>query len=75
MQSTTETPWEMTVATAAPLTPMPTTAMNTRSSATFRPEEISRKISGMKLLPMARSRPAQRLYANMTSTPTSMMRI
>ena len=54
---------------------MPTTAMNTRSSATFRPEEISRKTSGMKLLPMARSRPAQRLYANMTSTPTSMMMI
>ncbi len=38
MQSTTETPCEMTVATtAAPCTPMPILAMNRRSSTTFRP--------------------------------------
>ena len=61
MQSTTETPCEMTVATAAPCTPMPIPAMNRRSSTTFRPEEMSRNTSGITLLPMARSRPAQRL--------------
>ena len=61
MHSTTEMPCAMTVATAAPRTPMPTPAMNHRSSPTFSTELMSRNTSGITLLPMARSRPAQRL--------------
>ncbi len=41
---------------------MPTPAMNHRSSPTFSAELSSRNTSGIKLLPMARSRPAHRLY-------------
>ena len=51
----------MTVATPAPATPMPSTAMNQRSRMTLSTDERMRKTSGIKLLPMARSRPAQRL--------------
>ena len=69
--STTEMPCAMTVATAAPRTPMPTPAMNHRSSPTFSAELMSRNTSGITLLPMARSRPAHRLYINMTTTPRS----
>ena len=61
MHSTTEMPCAMTVATAAPCTPMPSPAMNHRSSATFSPELMSRNTSGITLLPMARSSPAHRL--------------
>ena len=61
MHSTTDTPCAITVATAAPATPMPIPAMNHRSSTTFSAELSSRNTSGITLLPMARSRPAHRL--------------
>ena len=47
----------------APATPMPIPAMNHRSSTTFSAELSSRNTSGITLLPMARSRPAHRLYS------------
>ena len=57
----------MTVATAAPPTPMCSCVMKNRSSPIFRHDDKTKKTSGMKLLPIARSRPAHKLYANMTS--------
>ena len=57
----------MTVAIAAPPTPIFSWAMKKISSPIFKHEDRIRKTSGIKLLPIARSSPAHRLYANITS--------
>ncbi len=54
-------PCAMTVAIAAPRTPMPKVRINSRSSTMFTSDEKIRNTSGMKLLPIARSRPEHRL--------------
>ena len=61
---TQEASCEMTVAIAAPATPMPHTATNSRSSTTLRTDETSRKYSVARLSPSARRRAAAILYPN-----------
>ena len=62
---------EMTVAIAAPTTPIPSPATNARSSATFRIDETSRKYSVALLSPSARRRAAAMLYPNWNTSPAA----
>ena len=52
-----ETPWEITVAHAAPATPSPKLMIKIRSRATLSTEESSRKNTGVLLSPKARMMP------------------
>ncbi len=56
-QQAPDTPWEITVAQAAPCTPIWRFTMKKRSSPTFRKDDITRKITGVLLSPRARMTP------------------
>ena len=58
---TPEASWEITVAHAAPATPIPNHRMKIKSSAIFRIDAMIRKISGVRLSPSARMMPEIRL--------------
>ena len=64
-----EMPWEITVAQAAPATPMGMTTIKNRSRAMFSREATTRKITGVRLSPRARSRLASTLYSTMVGMP------
>ena len=57
-QSITDTPWEITVAYAAPATPISKPFTNRISSPIFTKVEITRKYKGALLLPIALIIPA-----------------
>ena len=57
----TEVPWEITVATAAPWTPIFNWVIKTKSKIIFKTDETTKKTRGMTLLPMALINPAHKL--------------
>ena len=59
----------ITVASAAPSTPIPKPNMNRKSSPTFSTAEITSIISGTMLSPKARRMFASRLYISVTISP------
>ena len=59
----------MTVANAAPPTPIPSTPTNSKSSATLSMAEIIRKYSGWRLSPTAWKIPFTALYRTAKITP------
>ena len=60
-QARPDTPWEMTVARAAPATPVWQYRIRSRSRAIFSTEEMARKYTGVLLSPRARITAANRL--------------
>ena len=56
-----EIPWEITVAQAAPATPMGMTRIKNRSKAMFSREATTKNTTGVRLSPRARSRLASAL--------------
>ena len=67
-----ESPWEITVAMAAPATPRGMTTMRNRSSPMFKREAITRNTTGVLLSPNARSRLERVLYSTVAGMPTRM---
>ena len=63
------------VASAAPVTPRENTATNSRSSTTFRAEEMIRYTSGLRLSPTARMMPHRELYITSPMEPAKNTRI
>ena len=74
-QATPAMAWESTVAQAAPSTPMPSFARNSRSRTTLTVTAATRKPSGVRLSPRARSSPAARLYSMVKPVPIKMIKI
>ena len=74
-QARPDTPWEMTVARAAPATPALQYRIRSRSRAMFSTEETARKYTGVLLSPRARITAASRLYRKVVGMPRKMMRM
>ena len=60
-QARPDTPWEITVARAAPATPILAQRMRAKSSPMFSTEDRARKYTGVLLSPSERMMPASRL--------------
>ena len=72
--STAERAWAITVAQAAPATPQPSRATNSRSSPTFASDPATRQISGVTVSPMDREAAASMLYSAVTTMPAATTR-
>ena len=71
-QARPEIPWEITVAQAAPATPMGMTRIKKRSRPMFSREESTKNTTGVRLSPRARKRLARMLYSTTVGMPRKM---
>ena len=71
-QATPDNAWEITVAQAAPATPMGMTRMRNRSRPMLSTEAITKNTTGVRLSPRARKRLARVLYSTVTGMPRKM---
>ncbi len=74
-QHSPDTPWEITVAHAAPCTSQRRLTMKNRSSPILRKEDMTRKITGVLLSPSARITPEVILYRKVTGIPRKITHI
>ena len=72
-QYTTDTPWAIMVADAAPAIPHLKTRTKRRSSATFVKAAVIIAMSGVLLSPNALKSAASKLYIRLTATPPSII--